>query len=89
MKKMIPFVLMLGIVCACEKNKPEQERIFEEYYTSSLWETDNSIDESKLTGEMFAFEKFADREYWKTLTSNADMLEALMIPQEYLSGMST
>ncbi len=80
---------MLGIVCACEKNKPEQERIFEEYYTSSLWETDNSIDESKLIGEMFAFEKFADREYWKTLTSNADMLEALMIPQEYLSGMST
>jgi hypothetical protein len=89
MKRMIPFVLMLGIVCGCEKNKPEQERIFEAYYTSTSWKTDNRIDERKLTGEMFAFEKFADRAYWKTLTSNADMLEALMVPQEHLSGMST
>jgi len=38
---------------------------------------------------MFAFEKYADREYWKSLTSNADMLKALMVPQERLSGMST
>lgn len=80
---------MSGIVCACEKNKPEQERIFEEYYTSSSWKTDNSINENKLTGGMFAFEKFADREYWATLTSNADMLAALMVPQERLSSMST
>ena len=79
----------MGIVCACEKNEPEQKRIFEEYYTSSLWETDNSIDENKLKGEMFTFEKYADREYWKTLTSTAVMLEALMVPQELLSSMST
>ncbi|MFA5301725.1 MAG: hypothetical protein WC395_03460 [Bacteroidales bacterium] len=89
MKRIIPFVLLLGIVSACEKNEPEQERIFEEFYTSTSWKTDNSIEENKLTGEMFAFEKYADREYWKSLTSNADMLKALMVPQERLSGMST
>lgn len=89
MKRVLPFLLVLGTVCACERIEPEKERIFEEYFTSSLWKTDNSIDESKLTGEMFAFEKYADREYWKTLTSNVDMLEALMIPQERLSSMST
>ena len=89
MKRILPFLLMLGTVCACEKNEPEQERIFDEYYTSRSWKTDNSIDESKLTGEMFTFEKYADREYWKTLTSYVDMLEALMVPQERLFSIST